>query len=413
MTSEQLLAVTAAFAVANAVILLLLFVRLMTMPDAGPARIPLTRPAEGGAGMGAGNGDDGVGVGRAGSALSPIAYHRIVRIAAWSFIMATAALVAVTGLWREAEGTIALVLGGLGVFVLVVHDILPDEFLGLPGFVLEGSVAVTVATLLMMLTGREESPFFFVFPLIVAGAALVITTRATLLLLAGATAGYLVAVFLGRTASIETDSIARLAVSLAALVLLAYVAVVIAREHRTTLGAAMRLATRDPLTGLVNRSVLFSAIEREIARSTRSGRGFCLLMMDLDELKAINDQFGHFEGDRVLRQVGEVIRSGVRRIDVAARYGGDEFVALLPETDPTGGYVLAEKIRQGVAELGSTVLGRRATLSVGVVSWPRDGRTADELLVSADQAMYASKRLGRNRVMGVPAAVGGWERQSV
>ena len=70
-------------------------------------------------------------------------------------------------------------------------------------------------------------------------------------------------------------------------------------------------------------------------------------MMDLDELKAINDRFGHFHGDRVLRGVGEVINQGVRQIDTAARYGGDEFVVLLPETDPTGAFVLAEKIRLG------------------------------------------------------------------
>ena len=132
------------------------------------------------------------------------------------------------------------------------------------------------------------------------------------------------------------------------MILLAYVAMVIAREQRRTRDAAIRLSTVDPLTGLFNRTFFFAAIEREIARCARSGRGFCLLMMDLDELKAINDRLGHFHGDRVLRGVGEVIARGVRRIDTAARYGGDEFVVLLPETDPTGAFVLAEKIRIGV-----------------------------------------------------------------
>ena len=123
---------------------------------------------------------------------------------------------------------------------------------------------------------------------------------------------------------------------------------VIARAQRRTRDAAIRLSTVDSLTGLFNRSFFFAAIEREIARCARSGRGFCLLMMDLDELKIINDRLGHFHGDRVLRGVGEVISQGVRRIDTAARYGGDEFVVLLPETDPTGAFVLAEKIRLGV-----------------------------------------------------------------
>jgi diguanylate cyclase (GGDEF)-like protein len=126
-------------------------------------------------------------------------------------------------------------------------------------------------------------------------------------------------------------------------------------------------------------------------------------MMDLDELKSINDRLGHFHGDRVLAAVGLVVSEGVRRIDTAARYGGDEFVVLLPETDPTGAFVLAEKIRIGVNELDlalpdDTV---RPSLSVGVVSYPDDGGTADELMISADRAMYTSKRAGKNRVTGV------------
>ncbi len=135
-------------------------------------------------------------------------------------------------------------------------------------------------------------------------------------------------------------------------VLLAYIALVIAREQRRSREAAITLSTVDSLTGLFNRAYFFAAVEREIQRSARSRRGFCLLMMDLDGLKPINDRFGHFQGDQVLRGVGEVIRGRVRRIDTAARYGGDEFVVLLPETEPTGAYVLAEKIRQGVDGAG-------------------------------------------------------------
>jgi diguanylate cyclase (GGDEF)-like protein len=121
-------------------------------------------------------------------------------------------------------------------------------------------------------------------------------------------------------------------------------------------------------------------------------------MLDLDDLKGVNDRFGHISGDQVLRTVADIVRSGVRKIDVAARYGGDEFVALLPETDPTGGWVLAEKIRLTVAEQGMPGVDPGPTVSVGVVSYPADGRSADALLVSADRAMYASKRGGKNRV---------------
>jgi diguanylate cyclase (GGDEF)-like protein len=105
----------------------------------------------------------------------------------------------------------------------------------------------------------------------------------------------------------------------------------------------------------------------------------------------------------------------VRKIDTAARYGGDEFVVLLPETDPTGAWVLAEKVRIGVTELDVRVAGAEisTSISVGVVGFPDDGKTSDALMISADQAMYASKRGGKNRVMSLPVAVGGGSDQPV
>ena len=232
---------------------------------------------------------------------------------------------------------------------MIVHDLLPPDTLGPAKFVVEGSVAITVATLLVALTGGDTSPFFFAFPLIVGGAALVVSPRDHRRPRRGG--GHRLRPRGRRrfdSGPLGPEAVATVGVNLTALILLSYVAMVIARAQRRTRDAAIRLSTVDSLTGLFNRTFFFAAIEREIARSARSGRGFCLLMMDLDELKSINDRAGHFHGDRVLRGVGEVITLGVRQIDTAARYGGDEFVVLLPETDPTGAFVLAEKIRLGV-----------------------------------------------------------------
>ena len=332
-------------------------------------------------------------------------YDRVVRIASWVFLLAVTTIVGVTGLWPDSQTAIFLLLALGGVFVLVIHDLLPATALGPAKFVLEGSVAITVATVLVALTGGATSPFFFVYPLIVGGAALVVSPPVTLGLAITAAIGYLLAVMLGSPRDALTNSItvATVGINLTAMVLLAYIAMVIAREQRSTRDAAIRLSTIDPLTSLFNRGFFFAALEREIARSARSGRGFCLLMMDLDELKAINDRLGHFHGDRVLAAVGQVVSDGVRRIDTAARYGGDEFVVLLPETDPTGAFVLAEKIRIGVNDLDLNLPEEavRPSLSVGVVSFPDDGQTADELMISADRAMYTSKRAGKNRVTGV------------
>jgi diguanylate cyclase (GGDEF)-like protein len=342
------------------------------------------------------------------------AYDRVVRIVSWVFILATSTIVALTGLWPETRPAIFALLASAGLFVLVVHDLLPPRALGTAKFVVEGSVAITFATLLILLTGGNQSPFFFTFPLIVGGAALVVSPPVTFALSLAAALGYIFAI--GAPAgSLDRTTLATVGINLTALVLLAYVATVIAREQRRARDAAIRLSTVDPLTGLFNRTFFFAAVDREIARSLRSNRGFCLLMMDLDELKTINDKHGHYFGDLVLSGVGEVIRSGVRKIDTAARYGGDEFVVLLPETDPTGAYVLAEKVRIGVTELDVPVAGAalQPSISVGVVSFPDDGRTSDELMISADQAMYASKRGGKNRVMSIPMAAGGPRDDSV
>ena len=339
-----------------------------------------------------------------GSVNEPATYDRLVRIVSWVFLLSAAVVVGASNLWPQTTPAIFVLLGLAGIFVLVIHDLLPLTALGAARSILEGTVALTFATILVVLTGGYDSPFFFTFPLIVGAAALVVRPMATLILSCSAAIGYIVAASLGNGAPTPIQ-LATVTADLIALLLLAYIGSVIGREQRRARDAAIRLSAVDSLTGLFNRAFFFAAIDREIARSSRSGRGFCLLMLDLDELKLINDRSGHHAGDVVLRIVAETIKGGVRRIDVAARYGGDEFVALLPETDPTGGWVVAEKIRITVAAAAVPGVDWRPTVSIGVVSYPRDGQTVDDLMISADQAMYASKRSGRNRVAGPTTVV--------
>ena len=146
-------------------------------------------------------------------------------------------------------------------------------------------------------------------------------------------------------------------------------------------------------------------MEQEIRRSDRMGRDFTMLMLDLDDLKPVNDTFGHQWGDRLLKSVADTIRHTIRFTDAAARYGGDEFVVLLPETDAAGGYVVAEKLRRDVAALTLRAADRtvRSSVSVGLVTYPHDGATIEQLVAAADVAMYESKRRGKNRIVGYQA----------
>ncbi len=398
MPAEPFLVLLIAAVVVNAVLVLLV---ALTLVRAG------RRTGERGSGGGTPGGSSGA-VERAGRlllgsdpGLGPT-YDRVVRVVGWAFLLAVTSVVAASGLWPETQGSIFVLMAIAAGFLLIVHDVIPDALLGLARPIVEGSVGITFATLLVVLTRGALSPFFFAYVLIAAGAALVLPPRLTLLVTASAVGGYLVGV-LADPSVLPLDIPAQVGVSLniAALVLLVYMAMVVAREQRRSRDAAIRLSSIDSLTGLYNRAYFFAALDREIERSTRSKRGFSMLMLDLDGLKPINDLHGHFQGDRVLRGVGEVIRHRVRRIDTAARYGGDEFVVLLPETEPTGAYVLAEKIRSGVADLGIEAGARRipTSLSIGAVNFPADGRSADELMIAADEAMYASKRRGKNRIV--------------
>jgi len=330
------------------------------------------------------------------------AYNRIVRIVSFMVILGASAFVGASRFWPDTQAGILVVLALGGFMVLLVHEVMPQRALGTAKFVLEGCLAITLVTLVVIMTGQELSPFFLIYPLIVAGAALVVSPRTTAVLGGLASIEYVIGISVDRAVPLSDRVAANIGANIVAMLLLASISSYIAREQRRSRQAAIRLSTVDSLTGLFNRGYFFAAVEREIQRSSRTGRQFGLLMMDLDGLKAINDRFGHFHGDQVLRAVSGVIRSGVRGIDTAARYGGDEFVVLLPETEPAGAYVLAEKIRQGAEALdfAGPASEMRTSLSIGAVAYPDDGLTADELLISADRAMYVSKRQGKNRVVG-------------
>jgi diguanylate cyclase len=160
------------------------------------------------------------------------------------------------------------------------------------------------------------------------------------------------------------------------------------------------LARRDPLTGLLNRRALDEALARSLALGRRQADHACLMYVDLDHFKSINDRFGHAVGDEVLRHVGRAMLATVREIDTVARFGGEEFVVLLPGTGLELATVVAERLRRALSEPPPASLPRELRLSASIgltVLKPDDD--ADAALRRADAALYGAKAAGRNRVV--------------
>jgi len=159
---------------------------------------------------------------------------------------------------------------------------------------------------------------------------------------------------------------------------------------------------RDGLTGLFNRRFMEVALDREISRAKRHEKHLTLLMVDVDHFKEINDTFGHDAGDGVLRKMAEVMNHLVRSDDIICRYGGEEFVVILPEMSPENACARAELIRKTV-ENADPLVGeeglRKLTVSIGVASYPQHAASAEQLLQASDRALYRAKKQGRNRVV--------------
>jgi len=231
-----------------------------------------------------------------------------------------------------------------------------------------------------------------------AGALLALGAPAGLLLLAAVRAGQASWAWLGR--EVAANALVYAYVTVGTLVAFTLFGFVLGRE-----GDALRaLARTDPLTGLLNRRALANRLQQEMARAERYGTALSLLLLDLDGLKEVNDRAGHPAGDAALQALARALRERCRSADVSARWGGDEFVVLAPETRRAEALDLAERIRAGMAAEGDG----RATVSIGVatadpVAAAYDAGTrlarAEAFLADADMALYEAKRQGGNRVL--------------
>ena len=162
---------------------------------------------------------------------------------------------------------------------------------------------------------------------------------------------------------------------------------------------AENVARFDALTGVLSRRALLDVLDTEVERAKRYGSALACLMLDLDHFKKINDTYGHQFGDKVLHQIAQVISGHCRTNDFFGRYGGEEFLMVLPETRMDGATTFAERLRSAVAETSLDRNEERITVSIGVAEWHNGDGSASNLIAQADQALLQAKAAGRDRIM--------------
>jgi diguanylate cyclase (GGDEF)-like protein len=271
---------------------------------------------------------------------------------------------------------------------------------------LEALGMISFITWVLWYTDRLESPLVNLYLLPVITSALTLGKLPTL-----ANVGLIAAcyILLGSESFAEMiwlRFIAGFAAQLAPVLLVAYITTMFSADIRYGLQHAKLLSQTDDLTGLYNTRGFAIAANRLFGQATRYGRPASLLMVDSDNLKHVNDAHGHEAGNRLLRELANAVQAELRATDVPARYGGDEFIVLLPETSSKGATDVAERIRNAIATRPLAIDGHHvtATVSIGVACYPEDGRTLDALAARADRALYQAKQEGRNRVARDAAA---------
>jgi diguanylate cyclase (GGDEF)-like protein len=263
---------------------------------------------------------------------------------------------------------------------------------------------IAFVTWVIWFTGRLSSPLLNLYLLPVITAALTLGKLATLIEVGLIASCYLLLGTGTDLASLRFTG--AFTAQLAPVLLVAYITTMFSADIRFGLTRAKMLAETDELTGMLNIRGFAIAANRLFAQALRHDRASSVLMIDSDNLKKINDGYGHDAGNRLLRHLAVAIQAELRFTDIAARYGGDEFIVLLPETPAKGAMEVAERIRTRIAETPLELQHKQvvSSVSIGIACYPEDGRTLDSLAAHADRALYAAKQEGRNKTVKFRAA---------
>lgn len=325
----------------------------------------------------------------------------------WLLLLLVLLYLVFGGVQEDAHAAVATPLVAYAAVVIVMRYIGMSRRETRWKIAIETWCMTALITWVLAHTGGLASPLLNTYLLPVITAALTLGRLTTLaqVALVAACEIYLKGTSLDTLVSLPFAG--ELIALLAPVLLVAYVTSMFSADIRFGLNHARLLSETDDLTGMYNPRGFAIVASRAFAQAARHSRPTSVLMIDCDNLKPVNDKHGHEVGNELVRRLGEVILAEMRYTDVAARYGGDEFVVLLSETPVRGALGVAERIRASAAA-GLThvaAVPTHSTVSIGLASFPDDGRTLKAIVNAADRALHRAKEQGRNRVARLAASV--------
>lgn len=263
---------------------------------------------------------------------------------------------------------------------------------------IETIVMIVFITWVLVYTGGAASHLNQLYILVVIVSALTLGKFITLLEL-GLIAGCYIWLGYPQRNVLSLPFGTALVAQITPMLLVAYITTMLSADIRRAYGHVKLLSETDELTGVLNMRAFGAVADRVFRQAERYARPFSILMIDSDHLKSVNDTLGHEAGNRLLKLTVQCIQSQLRQSDIVARFGGDEFVVVLPDTPSNGAMGVAERVRKSVESSPLTTRERKVsvTVSIGIAGYPNQGHDLDTVLEHADHAMYASKSGGKNR----------------
>ncbi len=300
----------------------------------------------------------------------------------------------------DAPDTLVATMSGYAAFILLIRytsTYLEDTPWKLA---IETWAMIGFITLAIWQTGGIESPLQNLYLIAVIACAITLGKTMTILEVALIACCYLLMGYQHYSTDIfSAQTFTFIIARFSPLLLVAYVTSILAADILNAKKRITELSHTDDLTGILNMRAFNEILEKEIAGAARYSYPLSALMIDIDKLKVVNDRFGHTTGSALIKHVASLMNDGIREADILARYGGDEFVILMPHTDASRSVLVAERIRERIESSPLNIDGHPfpASVSIGIASYPENLVRPETLLEKADAALYQSKMSGRNR----------------